>query len=104
MPVSSRFDNVKLRSCYYKSLIVGGSIVGGSIVGGGGSIVVLSPRFATIDPSVITRRVNCRGVNCRGVNCRGVNCRGVNCRGVNCRGTSNHYYDVSFLFVSSFFL
>ena len=42
MPVSSRFGNVKLRSCYYKRLIVGGSIVGGSIVGGsivGGSIV-----------------------------------------------------------------
>ena len=39
----------------------------------GTKCVVLSPRFATIDPSVITRGVNCRGVNCRGVNCRGTN-------------------------------
>ena len=34
MPVSSRFGNVKLRSCYYKSLIIGGQLSGGQLSGG----------------------------------------------------------------------
>ena len=69
--------------------------------GGGGSIVVLSPRFATMDPSVITW-----GVNCRGVNCRGVDCRGVNCRGVNCRGTAEtlHSYSLNIIVFVPLFL
>ena len=77
MPVSSRFGNVKLRSCYYKSgyyRLSGVNCRGVNCRGvncRGGQLSYLALGFATIDPSVITWGVNCRGVNCRVVNCRG---------------------------------